>query len=348
MASRKGLGRGLDSIIPKYRNDDSQPKESGKTETTGQSLKEKTKTDSSSDQKRASGSKKPVINKTVSTGKEHPSEETENKSGYITVRLSKVEPNQAQPREEFNEDALQELAESIRQVGILSPLIVQKRGDRYEIIAGERRWRAARLAGLKEVPVIVKDLSDREILEVSLIENIQREDLNAIEEAKAYRRLMEEFHLKQDELAERVSKSRTAITNTMRLLKLDDKVQEMLINDMISAGHARALLALDNPVQQQMLANRILDEKLSVRETEKIIRDILKPKPEKKRTEFEPDEALLLIYHDMEEKMRSALGTKVIVNYKTMQKGKLEIEYYSNEELERIYDLIRRGGNEAN
>ena len=346
MAARKGLGRGLDSIIPKYRNDDEKPKESGQSETNRQSGKDKTKA-VSSEQKKSSGSKKPSISKTAAAGTETHSEENEIKNGYIMVRLSKVEPNQAQPREEFNEDALQELAESIRQVGILSPLIVQKRGDRYEIIAGERRWRAARLAGLKEIPVIVKDLSDKEILEVSLIENIQREDLNAIEEAKAYRRLMEDYHLKQDELAERVSKSRTAITNTMRLLKLDEKVQEMLINDMISAGHARALLALDNPVQQQMLANRILDEKLSVRETEKIIRDMLKPKPEKKPKDSEPDEALLLIYHDMEEKMRSALGTKVIVNYKTMQKGKLEIEYYSNEELERIYDLIRRGGTET-
>ena len=204
------------------------------------------------------------------------------------------------------------------------------------------------MAGLKEVPVVIKELTDKEILELSLIENIQREDLNPIEEAKAYKKLLEEFDLTQDELAERVSKSRTAITNTMRLLKLTDKVQEMLITDMISAGHARALIALEDPEQQLIAANRVFDEKLSVRDTEKMVKALLHP-PAPKKEKKKPDEALELIYHDMEDRLRAVLGTKVTVNYSSSEKGKLEIEYYSSEELERIYDLIRFGtGQNAN
>lgn len=181
------------------------------------------------------------------------------------MKINEVEPNRDQPRKNFDEDALLELSDSIKQFGVLQPLLVRKRKDYYEIIAGERRWRAAKLAGVKEVPVIVKEYTDQEILEIGLIENIQRENLNPIEEAIAFKRLLEEFNLKQDEVAERVSKSRTAVTNSMRLLKLSDKVQQMIIDDMISTGHARALLAIDDPELQYTLANKIFDEKLSVR-----------------------------------------------------------------------------------
>ena len=226
---RNGLGKGLDSLIP------------NKTE------------------------------KTVKTEKkpEQKNEESQNSSGEILVKINQVEPNREQPRKEFDEDSLMELADSIKQFGILQPLLVQKRKDYYEIIAGERRWRAAKIAGIKEVPIIIRDYTDQEIVEISLIENIQRENLNPIEEAMAYKRLLEEFHLKQDEVAERVSKSRTAVTNSMRLLKLSPRVQQMIVDDMISTGHARALLAIDDEEQQYQLANRIFDEKLSVRKTRK-------------------------------------------------------------------------------
>ena len=246
------------------------------------------------------------------------------------------EPNRDQPRKEFDEDALLELADSIKQFGVLQPLIVQKKNEYYEIIAGERRWRAAKLAGLKEVPVIVKDYTKQEIVEISLIENIQRENLNPIEEAMAYKRLLEEFDLKQDEVAERVSKSRTAVTNSMRLLKLSKKVQQMIIDDMISTGHARALLAIDDEELQYTIANRIFDEKLSVRDTEKLVKSLKAPKKETIKEKIEHT----FVYDDLVEKMKNVMGTKVNINSKSNGKGKIEIEYYSEEELERIYDLI--------
>ena len=252
------------------------------------------------------------------------------------VNINQVEPNREQPRKDFDEDALMELADSIKQFGILQPLLVQKKKDYYEIIAGERRWRAAKLAGLKEVPVIIKDYTDQEIVEISLIENIQRENLNPIEEAMAYKRLLEEFNLKQDEVAERVSKSRTAVTNSMRLLKLSGRVQQMIVDDMISTGHARALLAIDDEEQQYMLANRVFDEKLSVRETEKLVKALKNPKKEIKKQKIEHT----FVYDNLEEQMKNIIGTKVSVNPKANGKGKIEIEYYSEEELERIYDLI--------
>ena len=229
-----------------------------------------------------------------------------------------------------------ELADSIKQFGILQPLIVQKKKDYYEIIAGERRWRAAKLAGVKEVPIIVKKYTDQEIVEISLIENIQRENLNPIEEAMAYKRLLEEFDLKQDEVAERVSKSRTAVTNSMRLLKLSERVQQMIVDDMISTGHARALLAIDDEEQQFMLANKIFDEKLSVRETEKLVKALKNPKKEVKKVKRER----MFVYNDLADHMKNIIGTKVSVNPKANGKGKIEIEYYSEDELERIYDLI--------
>ena len=229
-----------------------------------------------------------------------------------------------------------ELADSIRQFGILQPLLVQKKKDYYEIIAGERRWRAAKLAGIKDVPIIVKNYTDQEIVEISLIENIQRENLNPIEEAMAYKRLLEEFDLKQDEVAERVSKSRTAVTNSMRLLKLSERVQQMIVDDMISIGHARALLALDDEEQQYILANKIFDEKLNVRETEKLVKALKNPKKEVKVQKQEH----MFVYDNLEEHLKNIIGTKVSVNPKANGKGKIEIEYYSEEELERIYDLI--------
>ena len=252
------------------------------------------------------------------------------------VKITKVEPNRQQPRKNFDEDALQELAESIKQFGVIQPILVQDRKEYYEIIAGERRWRAAKLAGLKEVPVIIRNYTEQEIVEISLIENIQREDLNPIEEAQAYKRLLTEFNLKQDEVAERVSKSRTAVTNSMRLLKLNDDVQQMVISEMISPGHARALLAIEDPEQQYTIAQKVFDEKLSVRDIEKYVKDLNKPKKEKKKTAVELD----FIYKNIEEKLKMALGTKVQIQAKNDDKGKIEIEYYSKEDLERLIDIF--------
>ena len=299
---KKGLGKGLDSLIPDNK--------SMKSVTSEKTVKSK--------------------------------EDVAAKSGVQVMKINEVEPNRDQPRKNFDEDALLELSDSIKQFGVLQPLLVRKRKDYYEIIAGERRWRAAKLAGVKEVPVIEKEYTDQEILEIGLIENIQRENLNPIEEAIAYKRLLEEFNLKQDEVAERVSKSRTAVTNSMRLLKLSDKVQQMIIDDMISTGHARALLAIDDPELQYTLANKIFDEKLSVRETEKLVKEIKNPKkPKEKKTV-----ANSFIYQDLEEKMKSVFGTKVSIASKGKGKGKIEIEYYSDDELEHLFDMmmsIKRG-----
>ena len=289
MAS-KGLGKGLDSMIPPKRTARAQAQDS-------------------------------AANKNA------------NKSGEVILKINDVEPNKNQPRRTFNEDSLIELSESIKQHGIVQPLVVAKQKDYYEIIAGERRWRAAKIAGLKEVPVIIKDYSPQEIMEVALIENIQREDLNPIEEAKAYKNLIDEYNLKQDQVAEKVSKSRTAVTNALRLLKLDDRVQEMLINENISSGHARALLGLDDAEKQYNIATHIFDEKLSVRETEKLVKQINRPEqPPKPKKELKND----FVYRDIEEKLKEKIGTKVKINRKTEDKGKIEIEYYSPEELEKI------------
>ena len=258
----------------------------------------------------------------------------------VMVNINKVEPNKEQPRKNFDEDALLELSESIKQFGVLQPLLVVDRKDYYEIIAGERRWRAAKMAGLKKVPVIIKDLTEQEIVEISLIENIQRENLNPIEEAIAYKRLLNEFNLKQDEVAERVSKSRTAVTNSMRLLKLCDKVQQMVIDDMISTGHARALLGITDEEKQYTLAQKIFDEKISVRDTEKLVKKMQKQKNSPAK-EVNPEKKKLdAVYQKAEEKMKTILGTKVIINQKDSMKGKIEIEYYSPDELTRIYELI--------
>ena len=263
----------------------------------------------------------------------------------IFIDINKIEPNKEQPRKHFDEDALLELSESMKLFGVLQPLIVQDKKDYYQIIAGERRWRAAKLAGLKEVPVIVKNLSEQELLEIALIENIQRENLNPIEEAIAYKKLITEFDLKQDELAERVSKSRTAVTNAMRLLKLNEKVQQMVIDEMISTGHARTLLGIENPELQYQIAQKIFDEKLSVRETEKLVKKIQQETDEngaeEKKKKPENTDRMKAILRDLEETMKRALGTKVSICQKDENKGKIEIEYYSMDELDRIIDLIR-------
>ena len=292
MAVKKGLGKGLDSLI----------------------------TDK--------------VSKPVKPKSEHAAD-------AVMIDIKKVEPNREQPRKKFDEDALIELSESIKQFGVLQPLLCKERVDYYEIIAGERRWRAAKIAGIKEVPVIIKKLSEQEIMEISLIENLQREDLNPIEEALAYKRLIDEFKLKQDEVAERVSKSRTAVTNAMRLLKLNEKVQQMVIDEMLTTGHARALLGIEDQDIQYVLAQQIFDQKLSVRDTEKLVKSMQNEKKGKKKEPEKLDSKLLAIYSDLEEQMKKIMGTKVLINSKNSNSGKIEIEYYSQDELDRIIDLIR-------
>ena len=297
---RGGLGKGLDSLIP----------DNGKVPESGKKVK--------------------VVEKVIEKIVEKPVD--------VKLGINQIEPNREQPRKKFDEESLEELADSIRQFGVLQPLIVQDRKDYYEIIAGERRWRAAKLAGLKELPVIIKKMSDQEIVEISLIENIQRENLNPIEEAAAYKRLLTEFHLKQEEVAERVAKSRTAVTNSMRLLKLDERVQQMVIDGMLTTGHARALLAIEDPELQFQAASRVYNERLSVREVEKMVKNIGKEKPVKKQEDFQQK----AVFQDLEEKMKTALGTKVSINRKDEKKGKIEIEYYSMEELERLMEILIR------
>lgn len=303
MAVKKGgLGKGLDSLI---QSSTSRPKAAPKTE-----IKEK------------------IIEKVVEKVVEKPVEQK--------IKLSLIEPNREQPRKKFDEEALQELSDSIKQYGIIQPLVVKKNADYYEIIAGERRWRAAKMAGLKEVPVIIKEYTDQEIVEISLIENIQRENLNPIEEAIAYKRLLDEFHLKQEEVAKRVAKSRTTVTNSLRLLKLDEKVQQMVIEEKLTSGHVRALLAIEDKNAQYNIAKKVYDEKLNVRDTEKLVKLVLSPKAPKVKKKLTHEE----IYHDMEERMKEIFGSKVSIQRKSEHKGKIEIEYYSDEELERILDVM--------
>ncbi len=264
-----------------------------------------------------------------------PEAKPEKPDTFVDINL--VEPNREQPRKHFDEDALQELSDSIKQYGLIQPILVQDRKSYYEIIAGERRWRASKMAGLKKVPVIIRNLTEQEIVEISLIENIQREDLNPIEEAQAYKRLLEEFNLKQDEVAERVSKSRTAVTNSLRLLKLCDEVQQMIISNMLSTGHARAIITVEDPEEQYALAQKIFDEKMSVREVEKYIKGMNKPVKAKKKK----NESLEAIYESTEEKLKNALGTKVqITSRETEGSGKIDIEFYSHDDFERIVEKL--------
>lgn len=306
MAQKRGLGRGLNNLIP-------------------------TDDDTNIVQKKTSKSEK------VETAKPEIKEVI--KKVEQTLNINRIEPNKSQPRKNFNEDALQELADSIKQFGVIEPLVVVKRKGYYELIAGERRWRAARLAGLKEVPVVIKDYDDQQVVEIALIENIQREDLNPIEEALAYQRLIEEFNLTQDEVAERVSKSRTTITNALRLLKLCDKVQQMLIDDMLSTGHVRTLVTITDPDLQYETAMYIFDKKLSVRETETYVKKLLNKKPKSLTSEKE-EEDLSFLYKALEERLKESLGTKTTIKAKNKNAGKIEIEYYSQEDLERITQLL--------
>lgn len=286
MAMKKGLGKGLDSMIP---------------------------------EKKTKAELKEVADRS-----------------FIEVKISEIDPNIGQPRKSFNEDELLELAESIKIHGVIQPVILTKRGKRYELIAGERRWRAAKLAGLAKIPALVREYTDKEIMEVSLIENIQRQDLNPVEEAEAFKNLIDEYKMKQDDLAERVSKSRSAITNALRLLKLDEKVKAMLAEGLITTGHARALLAVEDKDKQQQLATKIFDEKLSVRETEKLVKALSEGKENKK----EEKTSEKLVYRKLEDSLKSILGSKVSIKSKQGGKGKIEIDYYSMEELDRITELF--------
>lgn len=324
MAGRKnGLGRGLDAFFPDRTSVVKEPARKTATKT----VKTEKKFDVAEKQTN------PTVVKRQTA---------DSKTGAMIVKISSVEPNMDQPRKQFDEDALMELSESIKQYGVLHPLLVSDKKDYYEIIAGERRWRAAKLAGLTEIPVIVKEFSEQELVEISLIENIQREDLNPVEEAMAYKRLIDEFHMKQDEIAERVGKSRTAVTNAMRLLKLSEKVQQMLIDEMITAGHARAILSIADKEKQESIAMKVFDEKLSVRETEALVKRMLEPPKTAKKSKFSSAEDA--IYESLEEKMKSIMGTRVQIHRKKNDKGKIEIEYYSKDELERIIDLFESIG----
>jgi ParB family chromosome partitioning protein len=269
-------------------------------------------------------------------------EEKDNvKTSDIKVDINKVEPNKDQPRQYFDEDKLLELSESIRQYGVIQPILVQKRDNYYEIVAGERRWRPAKMAGLKEVPVIIKEFTEQEIVEISIIENVQREDLNAMEEAMGYQRLLEQFNLKQDEVAEKVSKSRTAITNSLRLLKLDKRVQQMVKDDLLSAGHARAILGISDQDLQYEFAQKVFDEKMSVRDVEKEVKKLQKEKKKPAKEKETLDKQTVIIYQNLEENLKGILGTKINIQAKDDEKGKIEIEYYSKDELDRIVELLR-------
>ena len=294
MSAKRGLGKGIDSLIP------------------------------------------------VKSEPEQTSQDIQQEGDKVMVSLSLVEPNRKQPRKSFNEDKLEELADSIKQQGVLIPLMVRHNGNMFEIIAGERRWRASRKAGLKEIPVIIRDdLTEEQIFEIQLIENIQREDLNPIEEALGYERLIKEFHMKQDEVAEKVSKSRVAITNSMRLLKLSPEVQQMVIDEKLTTGHARALISVEDPDKQIALAERIFDEKLSVREAEKIVKQL--DKPVKEKVEKKKNDSLEAVYRDLEERCKNAVGTKVDIISKEDGAGKIEIEFYTPDDLEKITDRLMRG-----
>ena len=300
--SKKGLGKGLDSLIPM-------------------------------------GSEIENITKPVKKAKNEPKT---NENGVIELKVNQIEPNREQPRKNFDEDALQELADSIKKHGIIQPLVVQKKGEYYEIIAGERRWRAAKIAGLKHIPVVIKDYSEQEMVEIALIENIQRQDLNPIEEAMAFKQLMQEYDLKQDELAERVSKSRTAVTNSMRLLKLPQKIMEMVINNELSSGHARSLLSIEDEDLQIKVAELVILKQMSVRETENYVKKLQNNKNKSKDTKNTDND---FVYRDIENRIKEIVGTKVKVNHKNNGKGKIEIEFYSDDELERIYDLFLKTQN---
>ena len=306
MAAKRGLGRGISELIP---TGDPEP---AATKKAGKSSKEENK-------------ETKVITKEVEK----------------TLPISEIEPNKNQPRRSFNDDALNELADSIKQFGVIEPIIVVKKGKYYEIIAGERRWRASRMAGLKEVPVIIREYTKQQQVEIALIENLQRENLNPIEEANAYRRLIEEFHLKQDEVADRVSKGRPTITNSLRLLNLSEKVQQMIVEEMLSTGHARCLLQIKDPELQYETAMTVFDRKMSVRETEQYVKKLMtQPAATEETEEKSKGNDLSSIYKEIEEQLKNVLGTKAKIKSGKKDSGKIEIEYYSTDDMERILHLL--------
>ena len=307
MSRKSGLGKGLDSLIPNIST--------GKPQKT---------------EKLSTNSVKNVDNSVETVGKTAPT----------MLKISQVEPNRGQPRKKFDEETLEELAESIRQHGILQPLLVQKRDNHYEIVAGERRWRAAKLAGLREIPVLIQEFTDQEAMEIALIENIQREDLNAVEEAQAYRTLMQEFHLTQEEVAEKVGKSRAAVANRLRLLRLPEKIQGWLAAGELSEGHARAILSLEDEERQLEAARQVMEKKLSVRETEKLVRELQKPPAQKKDDSWREKDQF--IYEKLEEELRALTGTKAVIQRRENGRGRIQLNYYSVEELERLMDLFRK------
>lgn len=333
--AKRGLGKGLGAFfgedveqeVQKEKEEKSRSSKNAVLENNIEKTAEKKTTASKNNESKAD---EKVVEKIVEKIIEKPVEQK--------LKVSQIEPNSSQPRKNFDEDSLKELSESMKQYGVLQPLLVQKKDDHFEIIAGERRWRAAKLAGLTEVPVVIREYNRQQTMEVALIENVQRADLNPIEEALAYQKLIQEFHLTQEEIAGRVSKNRATITNSMRLLKLDQRVQNMLAEDQISSGHARALLSLESGDRQFAMAQKIVQENLSVRDVEKLVKILGRPAKEKKKQETGPD--IELVYRQLEENLKTIMGTKVIINRKDKNKGRIEIEYYSQEELERLIELM--------
>lgn len=304
----RGLGKGLASLIPGSENVQNTENSTNKNSKVNSEVKE-------------------VIKEVVKEVKVNEP---------LMIKLREIDPNKEQPREIFDEVALQELADSIKQYGLLQPIVVKKLGKRYQIIAGERRWRASKLVGLKEVPVILKDISEQEVTEIALIENIQRENLNPVEEAKAYKRLSEEFGLKQDEIAKKVSKDRSSVANAMRLLKLSDEILNMVSEGSLSTGHAKVLLSIDDVEKQKIAADKIIAEGMSVRQAEKLVKELLTEKEVKEK----PELSNVNEYEKIRERLCEKLGTKVDLKRKSENKGKIEIEYYSFEELERILEAM--------
>ena len=359
MAKKAGLGRGLGkigsngmvSLAPADAPDDSDEiKEEKKKAPKRSSAKTgSSKTKAKKDDKEEKEAKLKASRNTVNTKAKKETgaaveaddadKEAGNK-GEVSVKLTLIEPNKSQPRKDFDIEALKELSESVKQFGLLQPIVVRKKDDKYyEIIAGERRWRAAKLAGLKEIPVVIRDYTPEQVMEAALIENIQRQDLNPIEEALAFTHLIKEYDLTHEAVAEKVSKSRAQITNIMRLLKLNGDVQKMLIAGDISMGHARAILAINDEDIQKEVAKAVIDSDLSVRETEKYIKNILEPKPDRKSIpSINP--AGMLVFKDMEKRLSNSLGSKVGIKTKDGKKGRIEISYSSQEELERLFDKL--------
>lgn len=341
MAVRRGLnkGRGLGSLIPP--REDSSAEKTASEEVKTENIPEKNRRVSVPEKKKTTGAAAAAGKKTSSEKPVRQTSSQEDEEEIINIKISQIVPNESQPRKQFEEESLEKLADSIRQFGILQPLLVRKKGRYYELVAGERRWRAARMAGLKEVPVILRKYTIQDAAAISLIENIQREDLNPIEEAEAYRRLIEEFGLTQEEAAARVSRSRTAVTNSLRLLRLTEPVRQLVIRGELTMGHARALLALDDEKQQNDTASLIIRRKLSVRDTEKLVKKILEPERTVAEKKPSADSQLESALHSLENSLKRTLGTRVTIRQTGKEKGRIEIEYYSMSDLDRLSELIR-------